>query len=68
MRYFDPQCTPVIVKDAQQSASSFPPYVVESVSMVEYLEDEKALNSKESFCLKIMDFGNGESLTPASYC
>lgn len=62
MEHFsNPDCCVVVPRNPMDSSDSLPAYVVPFVSMLNYLEDKKTLPTPaESFCLKIMDFGNCE--------
>lgn len=59
--FSNPECVAVVPRDPQKQTISLPPYLVESVSIVDFLEAKHALCSNEALDLKIMDFGNGKS-------
>ena len=57
--FANPECAAVIARDPRKPTHHLPPYLVDSISIIEYLTETHALSNDMPVRVKIMDFGNG---------
>ncbi|KAK3704353.1 hypothetical protein LTR37_013906 [Vermiconidia calcicola] len=56
--FANPECAAVIARDPRKPTHHLPPYLVDSISIIEYLTETHALSNDMPVRVKIMDFGN----------
>lgn len=58
--YFaNPEIIPVVPRDPTFPLDSVPPYIVQSVSIADFLQGMKAFPASSVMSIKILDFGRG---------